>query len=427
MRRFFTSPWGMALIPVVLLLITAGVGGWSYQPFPDSSDYLALGKNFFNGFEQNTAVPAGWRTVGYPFLLAIFDKIMGIYSYLAVNVLALYFSTFILLVWCQRWRISAWVMLFFISTSASWLALGASAMSEIPFIFFLLLNLELLQRRAWLPAAIVLAIATMIRPAAMFLWVIELVVIYLFYRPKLRTVLAFVLLANSLVMLWSVRNYAIHNHLAFTSHSGRYLLYYKVGSAVSANNSELTFEAFRSACAEKLTGDEFEQDDKAKEIAIKWIKAHPQEFIVATLKDLPRFFMPDLNAWLERTQLTVGNRGTLDVLRREGIVSAFKHYFSGASSTLMVTVVAYSLLYMLTLLLALYGVWQLYRTKNFRPLLVALLLIGYFWMLPAGNLDYRFRVPIWWLFMLLATFGVSTIRLFLGQRFGEDAQNSVGE
>lgn len=426
MKRFFTTPWGMALIPIVLMLITAGVGGFGYQPFPDSGDYLVLGENFFSGFEQNTNVPAGWRTMGYPFLLAIFYKILGVYSYLAVNILALYFSTFILLIWCKRWRISSWLMLFFISTSAGWLALGASALSEIPFVFFLLLNLELLQRRAFLPAAIVLSIATMIRPAAMFLWVIELVVLYILYRPKWRTMVAFVVLANSLVMLWAVRNYAIYDHLAFTSHSGRYLLYYKVGSAVSANSDDLTFEDFRFACAEKLTGDEFEQDKQAKAIAVEWIKDNPLKFAVATIKDLPRFFMPDFNAWLERTQLTVGNRGTLDVLRREGVIVAINHYFNDSNRALIIAVTLYTTLYGITLLLALYGAWQLYHTRNYRFLIIALLLISYFWLLPAGNLDYRFRVPIWWLFMLLATYGVSS-RFCNVQKSDADAQNQVGE
>jgi len=422
-QKKLSVPAILALIPAVLALLTAAWGGWSYQPFPDAGEYLTLAGNFFGGFEQNTNVPDGWRAPGYPALLSLFYWGLGGYAYLPVNLLCWYFICFIVLNMGREWRLPLWGITLLLSVSAGMLTLSATALSEVPFTLFLLLNIELLRRKFLLHSALMLAIAVLIRPAAMWLWVLEALWAAWQFPKCRRSLIWFVLAANVLTALWCVRNYAIFEHFAFSSHSGRYLLFYKVGHAVAKSNG-VPFEEFRFNTMQKLSGDEFEQDTQAQKLATAWITNNFPQFAVAMLSDLPNFLMPDINGFMERIKVISGNRGTLDVLHRSGAAAAWKHYFSNSEPWAVWLTVLYIGGYALTLLFAFAGLMILLWQRRWRTVVPLLLLIGYFWLIPCGNLDWRFRMPVWWVFILLAVYPVSFVsERRRGRHSGEAEQN----
>jgi len=274
----------LALLPPAAALAAALAGGVALQPFPDAGDYLALAEHFNSGFELGTQVPVGWRTPGYPALLFAFG-FAGKYGYLLLNMLALYFTALILLFRCEKWNIDRRIFIAFFTTTAGVAALGASAMSETVFVLFLVLNLELMCRRGYLPAALALAVAALIRPAAMFLWVPEAAwIIAVHGWRKWRLAILFAIASNLLVLGWSFRNMAVCNHFAYTSHSGRYACFYKMGAS-EAKAKKIDFEnviaEISGSVEEELQksggdpNDEFAIDAAATRVFIRYAAHHP--------------------------------------------------------------------------------------------------------------------------------------------------------
>lgn len=430
MKKVLNNSWLWALLPTLAALAAALAGGAQYHPFPDSADYLALGGNFMSGFEYGTGIEPGWRTPGYPALLWLTGLVAGEYAYMAVNLAALYFFTVLMLHMAREFRISRIMVLALIAGSAGLLALAASALSEMPFLLFLTLNLELLRRREYLSSAAMLAVAAAIRPAAVLLWVPELLFALIALKPRMRwhRAVLFALAANLLVLVWCVRNQVVWGHFSYTSHEGNYVYFYKVGRAVAAANTESMDEA-RMRCAEELYRsmsergenplDIFAANAAAKRESAKYIMDHPGRFAAAMLNDLPNFWMPDITALLERLRLTSGNRGTLDVLHREGPAAAARHYFAGYGWKMGATVILYCMWYFAATLLAAAGMFKLAAARHWKTLAAALLLLGYFWLLPAGNLDWRFRMAAQPVLILCAAYAVSR------RRRGSDPQSDA--
>ena len=396
----------LAAIPVMLTWVAALVGGMDFQPFPDASDYLALSGNLLDGFERNTQVPDGWRTPGYPALLWCFS-FAGSRAYLWLNSIALYLISVILLRRAVEWRLRSGALVLFLALSFGVTALAAAALSETVFVLFLLLNLDLLRRREYELSGMMLGIAALIRPAAVLLWMVELGYMAAVYRPTWRRALLFVVAANLLVVGWCVRNYVVFDHFAYTSHSGRYFYYYKVGGAISRSTGE-NFETVRDRLAATLpvTADEFAADTAAAREAWSWIDKNRGALFAASVADLPNFWLPDVTGLLERIGLAVGNRGTLDVLRRDGLASAVRHYFSGIPVAVAMVAALGVAVYGIMLILAGIGVLKLLLTKHWSALSAVLLLTGYFWLLPAGNLDWRFRMVVWPVLLLCAVYAL---------------------
>ncbi len=421
MKKLLNSGWLWALLPVAAAAATAAYGGIDFQPFPDAADYLALGGNFMSGFERGTSVAPGWRAPGYPALLWFAGLAAGKYAYLAVNLTSLYFLTVLLLHMARELRLNRAVVLALIAGTAGIPALAASALSEMPFMLFLMLNLELMRRREYLCAAAMLAMAAAIRPAALLLWAPELLFALVALRPRMRWWKAalVVLAANLLVLVWCARNQAIWGHFAYTSHEGHYLYYYKVAPDVARYRKDGIIEAvlrcdmaLSHAMNERGedTNDMFASNAAAARESFKYIAGHKLHFIDTMVMDLPNFWMPDITPLLERLGITSGNRGTLDVLRREGFAAAARHYFDGSGWKLTAAVAAYCVWYLAFVLMAAAGIIRMALGRHWKMLAAVMLTLSYFWLLPAGNLDWRFRMAAQPVLILCAAYAVSRRR-----------------
>ncbi|MEA4861859.1 MAG: hypothetical protein AB7F40_02615 [Victivallaceae bacterium] len=435
MKKFLNSGWFWALLPMAAALATAAYGGIGFQPFPDSADYLALGKNFMSGFERGTAVAPGWRAPGYPALLWFAGLAAGKYAYLAVNLVSLYFLTVLLLNMAQELKLNRAVVLALIAGSAGIPALAASALSEMPFMLFVMLNLELLRRREYLCSAAMLAMATAIRPAALLLWIPELLFALILLRPRMKwwKAVLFILTANLLVLVWCVRNQAIWGHFAYTSHEGHYIYFYKVASSM-ANAGGYSIDNARIICAAKLAqdmerrgeygGDIFSANAVAAQQSLDYIRDHKGDFFMTMLSDLQNFWLPDITPLLERLGITAGNRGTLDVLHSEGLGAAVRAYFGGANWKVATAVAVYCVWYLAFILLTAAGIIRMAMGRHWRMLAAVLLTISYFWLLPAGNLDWRFRMAVQPVLILCAAYAVSRRRQHgSGQQSGATSGN----
>ncbi len=400
-----------ALIPCLPAVLLFALTCHQAQPFPDSGDYLALAQNLASAGQYKLSAAdvegtqALMRAPGYPALVAMGRVFAGDYGYFIVNVLCLYGIAFLVLKLAKEWHEDRgkWLLPLFLCTSPALVVLTSAALTEVPFTFWLMAGLYLLARKHPLAAGGCLSVATLIRPAGIYLF-IPLSIWLLWREKKTLPVLVFIITANLLPLAWCTRNYVKTGYFTFTTMEGYYLLYYKAGSYLSWREN-VPFDAMCARLDMQLTAKHpIERSRKAGALGKKIIRENLAGFACWAPRNLPLFLMPDINPLLERLGMASGNRGTLDILRRQGVAAGFKHYFAD-NPTAAVIALAYMAAYAASWLLLPFGLWNFYRRREFAPLLLAALCIAYFWVLPTGNLDWRFRVPALPLIFIFFTSG----------------------
>ena len=140
------------------------------------------------------------------------------------------------------------------------------------------------------------------------------------------------------------------------------------------------------------------------------IKAHPFQFFALYFR--PYVLFPDIPSFLENLGITKTGRNTTDVLNRQGVFAAVKHYFGGHWGALAVTIP----LIALAGLLYLFGFGEVIRRcfmLDYVTVLLFLLLAEYYLFLPGSVPMPRYQLPA------LPFLCVMTASLFqtLSQRF----------
>jgi hypothetical protein len=123
------------------------------------------------------------------------------------------------------------------------------------------------------------------------------------------------------------------------------------------------------------------------------IAAYPLAYANVHMKTAPNIFLPAATDVLEVLGVTSGNRGTLAVLRQQGLAAAIRHYFGGQVWPLLLC------LPMLLILAGTYAAAVVGAVRTIRwhmspPLRLVVLAFVYFALTPGPVAHARFRVPI---------------------------------
>jgi hypothetical protein len=129
--------------------------------------------------------------------------------------------------------------------------------------------------------------------------------------------------------------------------------------------------------------------DKARAI----ILAHPWDFMDIHLCGDLAFWLPDATEALEVLGYTSGGKGTLDVLHRQGLIAATKHYFGDNTAAMALAGAMVALLLIRYAGVVLCGLWRL-RPHMSAGGWLCLLLVLMAWLLPGPANHPRFRVPV---------------------------------
>ena len=125
-----------------------------------------------------------------------------------------------------------------------------------------------------------------------------------------------------------------------------------------------------------------------------------------------RILLPDAPSLLENFGLTTSDRGTMGVLKKDGIIAAVKHYF-GANALLYLLMILPLLLPILILYCAaLRQIWGDLRQIRSRwyELLLLLAFVEYYLFLPGAITAPRYQLPA--LPMLCTVAAIAIIDLF---------------
>ena len=395
-----------SLLPLLPVITLTAIGGVDIFPFPDTAEYVALSKNLAKDFtfvSDNTYLCR--RTPGYPFLMMLFSFLGG-YSFLAVNLIALFGISFFGIKLADKYSIkNSWLIPVLVCFSPGLITLTSVPLTEVIFAFFLILSVYLFVNDKFLYSGLALSAATFCRPAGIFMFLL-FAGWMLWKRKKIVLVLLFIAGANLLPTFWTARNYIKYGYPVYTNLSNFYLLYYKAGSFLSWKNN-VSFDDTRNELSKQTTGDNiFEQSKSAGKLGRKILLENFWEFCLWAPRDTMNFLMPDITPLFERLKVISGNRGTLDILRRKGLRAAFNHYFKNNTGAITVTLI-YFVFYCLLVAAITFGILRLLMEKHYSKIIFGTMLTLYFWILPIGNLDWRFRMPVMPLLFILAVYGIN--------------------
>ncbi|MBU8901831.1 MAG: hypothetical protein KOO69_03745 [Victivallales bacterium] len=394
-----------ALLPCVAVLVLTLAGGVKNFPFPDTTEYLELGQNLSNNFTFDSINTSICRRIpGYPLCLMFFS-FLGDYAFLAANLLFIFGITWFGMRLTEKCKIKYFYALpILIFLSPGLITLGSVPLSEIAFIFLLTMSIYYFISDKFIISSLALSAATFCRPISILLFLL-FAIWMLWKKKKVVLVLFFIVGANLLPIFWTARNYVKYDYPVYTTITGFNLLYYKAGSYLSWKNN-IPFNDMRTQLSKQIEGDNiFEQNASAGRLGRKILLDNFWGFCLWAPRDMIQFFMPDITPLFERMHIISGNRGTLDVLRRKGLLAAFNHYFNNNIGAMIATFV-YLIFYFVLFSAMVAGIIRLFIEKHYEKLIFGTLLMGYFWILPIGNLDWRFRMPIMPLLFILAVYGV---------------------
>ncbi len=215
------------------------------------------------------------------------------------------------------------------------------------------------------------------------------------YRAWLVTLLS-VLAFLAVMVPWMVRNFQLGYGFCIDTNTGA--MYHQNGamllSAVKSTDYEAEKQRLIKEVADKNFASPGERTAYQKRELAKLIKSYPGEYAILHLKSQIYLFLPDVPALTEIMGWTIGGKGTLAVLQKEGVFAAAKHYFNGNWGGVMFLL---PLLLWRAMLLAAGAAAVLVWIWNFRKgwifLLFALVFAEYFLILPGPIAVPRYFLP----------------------------------
>ncbi|MHC4981973.1 MAG: hypothetical protein ACYTF6_02250 [Planctomycetota bacterium] len=339
---------------MVLLLAAAArfallAAAWNHPQrlfVPDSYEYVELG---YHVAEDNAFRRGGqaeiFRTPGYPLFLVpslILSRDywrVAIVAQVLLDVLLVYL-TFIMASMLAGERVGLWAAVFqAISTVsiASSLRIGSDGLYAVLLTLAICLMIHHLRTaKYWslVSSAGVLAAACYVRPVGIVMAVIFVGAV-LFKPGRLRRAAAFLAVVLGAISPWVVRNYVAARYVGFSSFAGDAMYFFAVPELKSRleDDDPAAVRAILRARAGPIpdAGGALPPPGPAaarrRREALETIAAHPFTYAGVHLRGCFGAYLPGAPAVLELMGLTEGQRGTSDVLRREGLLAAARYYF----------------------------------------------------------------------------------------------------
>lgn len=390
---------------------------------PDSDDYTELAKSLKADGELPPDGRSVFRLPGYPAMLAAtfhvsFRPVWALVQIaMDVALVAVVFALGRELLGQRAGLVAAGLQ------AVSPLAAASSVrlLSDGPYALLFLVSVWLLVvavrdgRRRWLiGSAIAMAAACYVRPIGPVM--AGATVVFMLVRPgrKLRQAAAYAAVVAILLSPWVVRNGVRTGHWGLTNNFSVTLLGYSAamtleeaeGFTPAEVQNELMARVHRRLPPAEAEPDVGDVSAAYRTVALETLAAHPGTYAKLHLGGTLAFWLPGATDALEVVGLSSGQRGTLRVLRREGLAAATEHYFGGRFAAAVVAVPL-----VLIWLVRVVGVvaFVVLAGRGWRKLpgvawwLIVIVVIS--WLIGGPVSTPRFRVPVEGLLSLAAAGG----------------------
>ncbi len=428
----------IVLTTAFLLRLTVWLGGMADSSRfldPDSVDYLQLaemiGINFQYTYNDQIEI---FRAPGYPFLIALLNKISESYAFLCLIQIILDTALCFLL-----WRLAsrlydsqrALAALSFQCVSIVSITFSVKILSDSIYAFLLILFLNILnetwhvnknKERATVNFVLSLAACGIVLSFMIYLRAITLLYLYipiimLFVGKRTKEALATCITIIICIAPWYYRNYKQAEYPHFSS-VGSVNLYRYNACLLLAEKNDISFND-----QQKVIDGEFSKFQSQTALAVFAAKRGKEEILSSPLRYIWLHMKANINNFLPAGGIAAnifgiktGGQNTLSVLHTHGIIAGVNNYFHGQ----------WWLFFCLTPTIFLLGfvycfsaVGMLSRFASRKLTLFELILIlgmFYFLLVPGGAAHPRFRVPAAPILSLFAGLGFVFFKNYLNKR-----------
>lgn len=414
--------FGIVTLTVLALIIRLAVAtpGFYDMPArfsrPDTGGYLLpalalVETGRFDSAPDSGEAMAG-RPPGFPLLIALVFRVFGeSYPALIVVLSVIGALTVIPVYLCGRlWGSNPVATvaggLFALNITA--IALSPMLLTDTLFAFFAAWQLYFFllfhqtKRLRWCFVAIAIAaLSALIRPIAM-LWIFPglfLIAIMpkMNARNKIMAAIGSLIIFYAILTPWMLRNYNCGAGFCIDTNTGA--MYHQNGAMLLAKVNGTQYEDEKQRLLKELDA-EFANLDKYPDAASrvdyritkfrKLVFKHP--FTYFSLHFSPYVLLPGVATFCELLGISSSDRGTLNVLKSDGLIAATKYYFGGRTS------IVFALLPLLLIPAICYAgaAWQLFKwivQKQIFMLFLFLAFVEYFLFLPGPITVPRYHLP----------------------------------
>ncbi len=421
-RKYRREIWSLAVVFAVVFAaqLTLAAFGFGDAPArysrPDTAGYLeparALAEHGAFNISADSSTPMTDRPPLFPLLLAALLKISGgNFIFIAIVLCFLSTSTVVPVYLTGRLFASPRIAL----TGASLFGFNITAIAQAPMLltdmfftlfvawqlyFFTLFYFRKKLRWCYIAIAIA-ALSVLVRPIAVA-WICPAVFLIaimpgLKWRPKLTGILISCLIFFAVITPWMYRNYCAGAGFTIDTNTGA--MYHQNGAMLLAKVNGTSYEDEKQRILTQLDiefADKIKYPDIASQQAyrIRNFRALILQYPVTyfSMHFSPYVLLPDAPTFLELLGITQSDRGTLNVLKTQGIFAAVNHYFDGKWSVILLLIP----LLLISLITYAGAICQLIRWligKNVFLFFFFLAFVEYFLFLPGPITVPRYQLP----------------------------------
>jgi 4-amino-4-deoxy-L-arabinose transferase-like glycosyltransferase len=221
-------------------------------------------------------------------------------------------------------------------------------------------------------------------------------------RKAVRAMLLVPLVSAVIIVPWMLRNRAVGAGFVIDRNSGLTALHNTAAILAHANHGDaneirvwLEYEANHDFLTMQNSIQRSPTAAEREEWYLKRyreaILAHPWSAAATHLFQV-WILLPDLPDFLQNLGLRTGERGTLAVLRKDGVLAAFRHYMDGSYAAAFLSV-PFVLVHAALWLLTAAGIWLYARRKRWVILLVCVLPALYYLAAAGPVVLPRYQIP----------------------------------
>ncbi len=273
------------------------------------------------------------------------------------------------------------------------------------------------RKRIWiLISGVLMGLTILCRPIATYFPYVFLILV-LFDQAKdvyerLIKVVLYTLSLLAVIVPWMLWNYSSIGIATISTISEYNLLFYNAAS-LQANQLGLNEEQVRDNLRDQveqtlqernLTDTPNNRSIIYRELARGIISSDPLRYVYLHLKNDINNLLPGVTDLTEILGITVGGKGTLAILNKDGLIAAIRYYFEDKIWLIGIFAPAIVLL-ILIYLTDLLGIGILVKEKKWFALLILSLPLLYLMLIPGASSNQRFRVPAMPYISLLAAQG----------------------
>jgi 4-amino-4-deoxy-L-arabinose transferase-like glycosyltransferase len=417
--------WILILALMLRLLLIISVQGHLERAFePDTPTYIgpALKLLHSEGFIEDPH-----RTPVYPLFIAFFYWLFGeqplpiILAQIILSVLTV-FITYLIgkkLLSETAGLIAAFLLAVSIESITHAFFLLTETLFTLLFLGSILAYIIFCQsrKRIWiLISGVLMGLTILCRPIATYFPYLFLILV-LFDQAKniyerLIKVVIYSLSLLAVIVPWMLWNYSSIGIATISTISDYNLLFYNAASLQATQlgmNEEQVRDNLRDQVEQTLQERNLADTPNNRsiiyrEIARKIISSDPLRYVYLHLKNDINNLLPGVTDLTEILGVTVGGKGTLAILNKDGLVAAIQHYFEDQIWLIGIFAPAIILLFLIYLT-DLAGIGILAKEKKWFTLLIISLPLMYLMLIPGASSNQRFRVPAMPYISLLAAQG----------------------